>query len=624
MKRLSSLTLILFFLWVGQSYAAYIERADCGELTSPVVTVAPNKVTCKQTTSVSGRIAGQIYNWTGTVWEAMGGGTGTFDGDASDVPFTPVSNIAAGDVQAAIAEVNAERQPLSTNLTEIAALTDGTDSECLGWTSGGIVSKNCTAGIGADLTAIEALTGTGFPARTADNTWALRNITGTSNKISITNPAGVAGNVQVTIATDMDCIANSATGQVLFNIAGVCDGDSGLTYNPTTDELTAGSFVGPLSGNVTSTGQSRFSGSLLIPAKADPGSPVTNELWRSTTSPVGLKWYDGATIQRAIKDSDFSGTTGVLNRINSTTYSILAPVVGGIISANTAGTDFVVDVMEACGDTGGQHANWTAALGWHCGNTSTGGLSGLTSNIVPVATSATSIGDSSAPQIKTNAGTLEIGNVGTNSVSFDASAVTGAKEIVIPNEDGTLMYAASTATLTNKTIVASGAGGTNTVTLPLKAYWPSPALTLPSGSTCTKAAVGAINSGPSDEFVSCSDAATSIFEGQVRLDRTVTTVTFSITLNDSDSSSHVFSGNFIAMCRGNTDTVNSTWGSSAGAVSITMTTASVNYVGTSGATTPNGTCDSDSTLFWKFTVDNAGAHTDANGRIIGVLLAQAS
>lgn len=48
--------------------------------------------------------------------------------------------------------------------------------------------------LGPDLTAIEALSGTGFPARTAADTWALRTFAGTAGRIAITNPAGVAGN----------------------------------------------------------------------------------------------------------------------------------------------------------------------------------------------------------------------------------------------------------------------------------------------------------------------------------------------------------------------------------------------------------------------------------------------
>jgi hypothetical protein len=64
---------------------------------------------------------------------------------------------------------------------------------------------NGTAWIGAnpldaDLLALASLTGTGLPARTANDTWALRTLTAASSRISITNGAGVAGNPTVDVA----------------------------------------------------------------------------------------------------------------------------------------------------------------------------------------------------------------------------------------------------------------------------------------------------------------------------------------------------------------------------------------------------------------------------------------
>jgi hypothetical protein len=63
---------------------------------------------------------------------------------------------------------------------------------------------NGTAWIGAnpldaDLLALASLTGTGLPARTANDTWALRTLTAASSLISITNGAGVAGNPTVDV-----------------------------------------------------------------------------------------------------------------------------------------------------------------------------------------------------------------------------------------------------------------------------------------------------------------------------------------------------------------------------------------------------------------------------------------
>jgi len=46
--------------------------------------------------------------------------------------------------------------------------------------------------IGPDLTAIEALTGTGYAIRTATNTWVLRSIAGTAGRIAVSNGDGVA------------------------------------------------------------------------------------------------------------------------------------------------------------------------------------------------------------------------------------------------------------------------------------------------------------------------------------------------------------------------------------------------------------------------------------------------
>lgn len=53
----------------------------------------------------------------------------------------------------------------------------------------------------ADLDSLSAFSGTGFPARTAVNTWAQRTITGTADRITITNGNGVSGNPVFDIAS---------------------------------------------------------------------------------------------------------------------------------------------------------------------------------------------------------------------------------------------------------------------------------------------------------------------------------------------------------------------------------------------------------------------------------------
>lgn len=67
----------------------------------------------------------------------------------------------------------------------------------------------------ADVTAIEALTGTGLAARTADNTWALRTLTAPAAGITVTNGGGVAGDPTLALANDLAAYEGLATSGVV-------------------------------------------------------------------------------------------------------------------------------------------------------------------------------------------------------------------------------------------------------------------------------------------------------------------------------------------------------------------------------------------------------------------------
>lgn len=69
-----------------------------------------------------------------------------------------------------------------------------------------------TSGLDADLQAIAALTSAGILARTADDTWALRTITGTANEITVTNGDGVAGNPTVSLPADLTFTGKTVMG----------------------------------------------------------------------------------------------------------------------------------------------------------------------------------------------------------------------------------------------------------------------------------------------------------------------------------------------------------------------------------------------------------------------------
>lgn len=106
-------------------------------------------------------VAGVMRLYTGTVWVAA-----YVQGLASDIGFSPAGNIAANTVQAAIQELDTEKQPLD-----------------------------------AELTAIAGLSANGLITRTSSTTAAARTITGTTNVITVTDGDGVSGNPTLTVGS---------------------------------------------------------------------------------------------------------------------------------------------------------------------------------------------------------------------------------------------------------------------------------------------------------------------------------------------------------------------------------------------------------------------------------------
>ena len=88
----------------------------------------------------------------------------------------------------------------------------------------------------ADITALAAMTGTGFVTRTADNTYARRTLAVTaSSGITLTNADGVSGNPTINVASTSN---NSANNLVLRDASG---------------NFAAGVITAALTGNVTGT-----------------------------------------------------------------------------------------------------------------------------------------------------------------------------------------------------------------------------------------------------------------------------------------------------------------------------------------------------------------------------------
>lgn len=89
--------------------------------------------------------------------------------------------------------------PVANAATTMVAVLDASD----GTYKVVSLASLLTTGVDLDLQAIAALTGAGILVRTADNTWALRTMTPPAAGLTITNPAGTAGNFTFALANDL-------------------------------------------------------------------------------------------------------------------------------------------------------------------------------------------------------------------------------------------------------------------------------------------------------------------------------------------------------------------------------------------------------------------------------------
>lgn len=78
-------------------------------------------------------------------------------------------------------------------------------------TNPGGVAGDPTLALANDLAAVEGLSGTGIAVRTATDAWAQRSIAVPAAGLTITNPAGVAGNPTLALANDLASLEGLAT-----------------------------------------------------------------------------------------------------------------------------------------------------------------------------------------------------------------------------------------------------------------------------------------------------------------------------------------------------------------------------------------------------------------------------
>ncbi len=223
--------------------------------------------------------------------------------------------------------------------------------------------SNLGLGIGVDVQAFDqdlqaiasiANDTTGFPAKTAANTWSARSIVGTEKEIAVANGSGAGGNPTIGLPNEITLGTKTLTGGKFSNgeFAGKHSGDgSGLTSVPVTGisgmtealntkmDKAGGTFTGPVTFADNITVQSgKLISNVTVPT-AD--AHLTNKLYVDTASTAdrnranhtGAQAISTITGLQAALDAktNTSGSTmsGVLNMSNNRISNVANPAASG-------------------------------------------------------------------------------------------------------------------------------------------------------------------------------------------------------------------------------------------------------------------------------------------------------
>ncbi len=290
---------------------------------------------------------------------------------------TPISQGGTGATTASAARTNlgvaigSDVQAFDSDLAALAALastgiavrtasntwaqrTLASASAGLTWTNGDGVSGNPTPVFANDLGALEALSSTGFAARTTTDTWAQRSLSAPAAGLTITNPAGIVGDPTFALANDLAALE-------------ALSGTNTIYYRSATDTWTAVTIGGLLSfsGGTLNVGDAELAALAGLTSAADAlpyftgaGTAATTTLTSfmrtvlddvdAATARSTLGVAIGSSVQAYDADLDalaaLSGTNTIYYRSAANTWT--AVTIGGLLSFS-AGTLNVGDAELA-------------------------------------------------------------------------------------------------------------------------------------------------------------------------------------------------------------------------------------------------------------------------------------
>jgi hypothetical protein len=303
--------------------------------------------------------------------------------------------------------------------------------------SGGPIttSGSITLALANDLAALEGLSSTGIAVRTAADTWAQRTITGTTNRISISNGNGVSGNPTIDIDSayvgqaSITTLGTIGTGVWHGTAVGPTFGGTGLTTYATGDLIYA-----PLSNTLFNL-TIGLPGSVLI-ATTTPGWGAldlanANSILSTSVLPVA----NGSTGQSSYAVGDILYASG------ATTLSKLADVAAGSYlrsgGVTTAPLWSTLVLPNAATANQLAFASATNTLGFSSGMTYNGSTLAITGSVTGTATISANISGSNANSFNANrtgtltASALSVGfaSIGNFNIRATASDVVYANRV---------------------------------------------------------------------------------------------------------------------------------------------------------------------------------------------------
>lgn len=243
----------------------------------------------------------------------------------------------------------------------------------------------------ADLTDLAAQTGTGFVARTADATYTERSLVAPAEGITITNPAGTAGDPTLALANDLDAL-ESLTGTGLARRTGTDTWTVGTTIATAelandavtyakiqnvsaTDMVLGRSTAG--AGDVEEITFTSFARSLADDADAAAARTTLELTSPATTAPAALTKTDDTNVTLTL-----GGTpTTALLQATSITLGWTGTLAAGRLNANVV--QGITNDTNVTGSIATQNLTlgWTGTLAVARGGTGAGDASTARTNI---------------------------------------------------------------------------------------------------------------------------------------------------------------------------------------------------------------------------------------------------